>query len=427
MSLKGKAHQGELPIKAQHNPIPVTGYFVNGESHRSVSVDSLTPNKGKNMKSGTGKKPPKKAPNKGYKSNPDGEVSQGFTVKIKESMQSIKDFAKSLEPKKQVKVQEVAQQAQKVLSATERFLARTQALSGVKKADAPEAQKEAEKEAKKLVSSVTKFVEKTSAAAAATAHSKSPTEQLRECKSQLAQHQSHALPDQGKSTKFKDVDGLTLYIGDRVIRSDDERYRNRYGVVMGVSKDQRVTVKWDMGGITNHKSHKSLRRAAPAKTNPSSAWGEMLMQVGAGVGSFLGSGAIHAGLRALVDKFAPKFVENYEALVDTGIGLVSIGGTSAIALHPNLASVRPGFLSFLALRLVNHVGRHLPKSLPPAFPSLFGAGVTSTLDGLVDLESGEVGASEVIVDVWEPTGALPSASSKRRSLAPQDWERRALR
>lgn len=209
MSFKGNSYPGELPIKAQDNPIPVTGYFVNGESYRSMSIDSFTPNKGKNMNSGTGKKPPSKtstkpakAPSNGYQPNPDGDVSSGFAVKIKESMQQIKDFAKSLEPtqrgRKQGRAQEAAQEtakeAQKVLSATERFMARTTALSGSPTSISPEAQKEAEKEAKKLVSSVTKFVEKTNAVAAATAQGKNPAEKLRDYQAKLARSQHSTAP-----------------------------------------------------------------------------------------------------------------------------------------------------------------------------------------------------------------------------------------
>ncbi|MCK6511921.1 hypothetical protein L6R29_18360 [Myxococcota bacterium] len=422
MSLKGKSNQGELPIKAQSNPTPVTGYFVNGESHRSVSIDSLTPNKGKNMNSGTGKKPPSKpstkptkSPSKGYKSNPDGDASSGFTVKIKESMQNIKDFAKSLEPAKRGRKQgRIAEAAQETLSSTEKFLKKTASLAG------GNAEKMA-KEVQAYTEDLKSFMKKSIAAAKDT-----PEKQLAECKEQLKSCDSgSSVEGVGKSTGSKDVDGLVLKIGDSVIRSDDARYRNNYGTVIGVAKNERVIVRWSDKAITNHKAHQSLRRAAPYKSNPNSAWGEMFKQVGAGLGSFSLAGLMHAGLRALFDKFAPQMIQNYEGIVDTGISLVSIGGTGAIALHPKLEQVRPGFWSFLALRFINHAGRHLPKNLPPAYPQLLGAGATSTLDGLIDLD-GVLGGSEVVVDVFDPSGHLPLPRPSRRSLAPQDWERRAL-
>ncbi|MCB9639089.1 MAG: hypothetical protein H6727_09370 [Myxococcales bacterium] len=399
--LKGKSIQGELPIRAQSNPLSITGYFANGESHRSVSIDSLS-TKGTNMTSGQGKKPtpPKKPAKSSAKPNPPAK-SEGVQAAMKQAMQQIQNQVKGKD-----------KGTSEALVATRRLLERTNALAG-------KDPKKAKEEVKKFTSSLQQIFKKSQTTAA----------QAKPSPKQDALHKNPASVT-GDRTGHKDVDGLVLKVGDRVIRSDDERYRNRYGSVLGVSKTNLLKVAWDDGTYTNHSSEKSLRRAAPYKPNPDSAWGEMFKQLGAGVGSFSLAGMLHAGLRALFDKFAPQMVQKYEGVVDTGIGLVSIGGTGAIALHPKLQHLRPGFWSFLALRLVNHVGRHLPKQLPPAIPKLLGAAPTSTLDGLIDLESGEMGGTEVVVDVWDPSDHLPTHPPRnvmQHTLAPQDWERRALR
>ena len=132
------------------------------------------------------------------------------------------------------------------------------------------------------------------------------------------------------------------------------------------------------------------------------------------VGSYFGSGLLHAGFRWVLDRF--EFMKKAPTIADTVVGVVSMGTTGAVMslLLPNhRASVFGG----IAGRFIAHIGRSAPKTIPVSVRQLTGGSPMMTLEGI--LEETDLGAVTPIVEVepWNPRQKRLSAQGTRQLLA----------